>query len=217
MVVKGGKPRHKVLRNNIQRITKPAIQRLAQRAGVKSLSGLVYDETRRILKTHMESTLRNCITSCEHARRKRVMLKDLNVSLTMNNQFLGSAVNPNSQKATFGGCKPRPVKKGTVDNPKRKAKPGTGSLRDIRFQQKNSDCLIFPRAAFGTLTREIGQDFKENLTFAAEFLEMFQLVCENYLTELFNHANLCTIHAGRSTLHQKDLLLVQRVHGDTLF
>mgnify|MGYP003345910314 CR=1 FL=1 len=40
---KGGAKRHrKVLRDNIQGITKPAIRRLARRGGVKRISGLIY-------------------------------------------------------------------------------------------------------------------------------------------------------------------------------
>jgi hypothetical protein len=41
---KGGAKRHKkVLRDNIQGITKPAIRRLARRGGVKRISGLIYE------------------------------------------------------------------------------------------------------------------------------------------------------------------------------
>ena len=36
----------KVLRDNIQGITKPAIRRLARRGGVKRISGLIYEEVR---------------------------------------------------------------------------------------------------------------------------------------------------------------------------
>ena len=44
---KGGAKRHrKVLRDNIQGITKPAIRRLVRRGGVKRISGLIYEETR---------------------------------------------------------------------------------------------------------------------------------------------------------------------------
>uniref|UniRef100_A0A0D3F8Z9 Histone H4 n=1 Tax=Oryza barthii TaxID=65489 RepID=A0A0D3F8Z9_9ORYZ len=47
---KGGAKRHrKVLRDNIQGITKPAIRRLARRGGVKRISGLIYEETRGAL------------------------------------------------------------------------------------------------------------------------------------------------------------------------
>ncbi len=54
---KGGAKRHrKVLRDNIQGITKPAIRRLARRGGVKRISGLIYEETRGVLKVrHLNS------------------------------------------------------------------------------------------------------------------------------------------------------------------
>ena len=49
---KGGAKRHrKVLRDNIQGITKPAIRRLARRGGVKRISGLVYEEVSKELIT----------------------------------------------------------------------------------------------------------------------------------------------------------------------
>ena len=52
---KGGAKRHrKVLRDNIQGITKPAIRRLARRGGVKRISGLIYEETRGVLKVQFE-------------------------------------------------------------------------------------------------------------------------------------------------------------------
>ncbi|KAI3801528.1 hypothetical protein L1987_29635 [Smallanthus sonchifolius] len=53
---KGGAKRHrKVLRDNIQGITKPAIRRLARRGGVKRISGLIYEETRGVLKIFLEN------------------------------------------------------------------------------------------------------------------------------------------------------------------
>jgi len=41
----------KALRDNIQGIIKPAIRRLARRGGVKRISGLIYEETRGVLKS----------------------------------------------------------------------------------------------------------------------------------------------------------------------
>ncbi|XP_068112402.1 histone H4-like [Hyperolius riggenbachi] len=53
---KGGAKQHrKVLRDNIQGITKPAIRRLARRGGVKRISGLIYEETRGVLKVFLEN------------------------------------------------------------------------------------------------------------------------------------------------------------------
>ncbi|XP_041378798.1 histone H4-like, partial [Gigantopelta aegis] len=68
---KGGAKRHrKILRDNIQGITKPAIRRLARRGGVKRISGLVYEETRGVLKVFLENVIRDAVTYTEHAKRK---------------------------------------------------------------------------------------------------------------------------------------------------
>ena len=75
---KGGAKRHrKVLRDNIQGITKPAIRRLARRGGVKRISGLIYEETRGVLKVFLENVIRDSVTYTEHARRKTVTALDV--------------------------------------------------------------------------------------------------------------------------------------------
>eukprot|EP00116_Pleurobrachia_bachei_P019421 sb/3479683/ len=75
---KGGAKRHrKILRDNIQGITKPAIRRLARRGGVKRISGLIYEETRGVLKVFLENVIRDAVTYCEHAKRKTVTAMDV--------------------------------------------------------------------------------------------------------------------------------------------
>lgn len=76
----------KILRDNIQGITKPAIRRLARassrssirssietdrhdectgRGGVKRISGLIYEETRGVLKIFLENVIRDSVTYTE--------------------------------------------------------------------------------------------------------------------------------------------------------
>ena len=75
---KGGAKRHrKVLRDNIQGITKPAIRRLARRGGVKRISGLIYEEMRGVLKVFLENVIRDAVTYTEHAKRKTVTAMDV--------------------------------------------------------------------------------------------------------------------------------------------
>ena len=73
----GAKRTRKVLRDNIQGITKPAIRRLARRGGVKRISGLMYEETRGVLKNFLEQTIKDSVTYTEHARRKTVTALDV--------------------------------------------------------------------------------------------------------------------------------------------
>ena len=77
--VLGGAKRHKkVLRDTIKGITKPAIRRLCRRGGVKRIQSLIYDETRKIVKTpFLEDLVRDSVTYMEHARRKTVTAMDI--------------------------------------------------------------------------------------------------------------------------------------------
>jgi len=77
----GGKTRwkrqKKLLKDNVHGITKPDIRRLARRGGVKRISGMIYEETRAVLKAHLEKILADCVAYCEHARRKTVTVTDV--------------------------------------------------------------------------------------------------------------------------------------------
>ena len=75
---KGGAKRHnKPKRDAIVGVTKPAIRRLARRGGVKRISGLMYDETRTVLRSFLTNVVRDSVTYCEHARRKTVTSLDV--------------------------------------------------------------------------------------------------------------------------------------------
>ncbi|CAH3043404.1 unnamed protein product [Pocillopora meandrina] len=86
---KGGAKRHrKILRDNIQGITKPAIRRLARRGGVKRISGLIYEETRGVLKVFLENVIRDAVTYTEHAKRKTVTAMDVVYALKRQGRHL---------------------------------------------------------------------------------------------------------------------------------
>jgi histone H4 len=107
---RGGAKRHrKILRDNIQGITKvsptelcfgsvlicrvqPAIRRLARRGGVKRISGLIYEETRGVLKIFLENVIRDSVTYTEHAKRKTVTALDVCVSLSLSSSIPHSSL-----------------------------------------------------------------------------------------------------------------------------
>lgn len=47
-------------------ITKPAIRRLARRGGVKRISGLIYEETRGVLKIFLENVCLIILLEYQH-------------------------------------------------------------------------------------------------------------------------------------------------------
>lgn len=75
---KAGAKRHrKQTRNNLSGITKPAIQRLARRGGVKRISTLIYDHSRVVLRLFLEDVVRDAVTYTEHANRKTLTSSDV--------------------------------------------------------------------------------------------------------------------------------------------
>jgi histone H4 len=86
---KGGAKRHrKVLRNNIDGITKPAIRRLARRGGVKRISGLIIEESKGVLKVFLEKVLHDTVQYADHAQRKTVTAMDVVYALRRNGRTL---------------------------------------------------------------------------------------------------------------------------------
>ena len=69
-------------------VSKPAIRRLARRGGVKRISGLMYEESRMVLRKFLSTIIRDTITYTEHARRKTVTSLDVVYALKKNGKCL---------------------------------------------------------------------------------------------------------------------------------
>lgn len=94
---------------------------------------------------------------------------------------------------------------------KRRNRPGTVALREIRRYQKSTE-LLLRRAPFRRLVREIAQDVHEKpLRFQQEAFAALQEASEALVAEVFGDANLCAIHNKRVTLLQRDLQLAQKL------
>ncbi|XP_062285612.1 uncharacterized protein LOC133991157 isoform X1 [Scomber scombrus] len=211
---KGGAKRHrKVLRDNIQGITKPAIRRLARRGGVKRISGLIYEETRGVLKVFLENVIRDAVTYTEHAKRKTVTAMDVVYALKRQGRRSPPAFHikskreamartkqtarkstggkaPRKQLATKAARKSAPAT-GGVKKPHR-YRPGTVALREIRRYQKSTELLI-RKLPFQRLVREIAQDFKTDLRFQSSAVMALQEASEAYLVGLFEDTNLAVL------------------------
>ena len=96
---------------------------------------------------------------------------------------------------------------------KRRYRPGTVALREIRRYQKSTDLLI-RKLPFQRLVREVSQDFKSDLKFQKPALEALQQAAEAYLVGLFEDCNLCCLHRSAVTIHPKDLQLARRIRGE---
>ena len=79
-VGKGGakaKRHRKVLRDNINSITKGDIRRLARKGGVIRMNGHIYEEARGCFKIFLENVIRDALVYSLHARRKTITALDV--------------------------------------------------------------------------------------------------------------------------------------------
>lgn len=212
--------RRKRYRDNIQlALTKPAIQRLGQVAGVKSFSKNMYMESRGYMLVYLRNVLRAVIAYTEHARRKTVSVEDVEAAL--NRHTISGGViygNPKAKSCSkYGfsfGMQPGTTSTTGVKKA-RKFLPGTVALRKIEFYQKQSGCLHIPIAAFSRVVREVGQDYKADLKFSKKALTLLQYDAEHYLAELLEDTNLFTIFGGgRQQIRPKDSQMVRRLRGE---
>ncbi|KAL3741384.1 hypothetical protein ACJRO7_016940 [Eucalyptus globulus] len=96
---------------------------------------------------------------------------------------------------------------------KRRFRPGTVALREIRQFQKSWRLLI-PRAPFIRTVKEISNALAPDITrWTVEALYAIQEAAEDFLVHLFEDAMLCAIHAKRVTLMRKDFELARRLGG----
>lgn len=102
---------------------------------------------------------------------------------------------------------------------RKKRKPGTVALREIRQYQKSTEHLI-RRLPFQRLVREIAEDFgqgssfPEGVRFQSQAVEALLEAAENYLVHLYEDTNLNAIHAKRITIMVKDMQLARRIRGE---
>ena len=96
---------------------------------------------------------------------------------------------------------------------KRRYRPGTVALREIRRYQRTTDLLI-RKAPFQRLVREIAQDMKTDVRFQSTALLALQEAAEMHLIQLFEDTNLCALHAKRVTVMPRDMQLARRIRGE---
>ena len=97
---------------------------------------------------------------------------------------------------------------------RKRYRPGTVALREIRKQQKSTDLLI-PRLSFARVVKEIAQKISSTgLRFQSGALMALQEAAEAYVVALMEDTVLCCVHARRVTIMPKDMQLARRIRGE---
>ena len=114
---------------------------------------------------------------------------------------------------------------------KRRYRPGTLALKEIRRYQSSTDLLLL-KLPFSRLVcplvcqakffvddfqvREIAITLRpagQDMRWQSQAIQALQEASEAFLVHLFEATNLCAIHAKRVTIMQKDIQLARRIRG----
>lgn len=200
----------KILRDNIQGIKKPAIQRIINRAGIGRINGIVYDYTRMILLHDILNPLiKNAIIYTDYAKRVTVTEEDVKNSiehLTGKKIYDKFYVKPT--------CKTYSPKKSKVYDSKRR-KGDTDNLMEqkIKFYRQQDDCFYFDNASFNRLINEVAQTYNMYIKFTKDARAGIQLITEQYLHQLFDKArDIIKIRRGH-TIYPKDIEIALKFCG----
>ena len=121
-------------------------------------------------------------------------------------------------RSSIGGGKRLPATPAGATPGKRRYRPGTVALREIRRYQKGSELLI-PRLPFSRLVKEIAQNTSASfnisgLRFQSAALMALQEAAEAFIVNLMEDTVLCCVHARRVTIMPRDMILARRIRGE---
>ena len=111
----------------------------------------------------------------------------------------------------------KPPKAGGVRK-KRRFKPGTVALREIRKYQRSTE-LLLRKLPFQRLAREVCNEITavgDDKRWQQSAVIALQEAAEAYLIHLYEDTNLNAIHAKRITVMPKDMQLARRIRGEVM-
>jgi len=122
-----------------------------------------------------------------------------------------------AKKSTGGGKSPKASKKTKAPKKagKRRYKPGTVALREIRKIQKTG-ALLLRKAPFGRIIRAAVSDMKVTARFRKSAIAAVQEAAEAFATSTLEGAVMLQLHRKRKTLVKKDIEYVRRIKGELL-
>lgn len=123
-----------------------------------------------------------------------------------------------ANQTSSGGKKKSQAKKAKApkkegEGKKRRWRPGTVALREIKKFQHSTQLLI-KKAPFRRMIKEFMEKGKVGLRITQSGALAIQEATEAFTVSLLSDANLCAIHAKRVTLMPKDLQLARRLRGE---
>ncbi|KAM4695712.1 histone H3-like centromeric protein A [Rhinophrynus dorsalis] len=97
---------------------------------------------------------------------------------------------------------------------RRRYRPGSRALMEIRKFQKSTELLI-RKAPFYRLVKEVSDAYSGGFFYKWQSMALMALqeAAEAFLVRLFEDSYLCSLHAKRVTLYVQDIQLARKIRG----
>ena len=168
-----------------------------------------------------EMILKVAITYTEKAKRVRITIRDLELSIK-NNKEINLFCNNYNIQMIGGGVVPY-IHPKLIEKPKKKVRgkrkttthrfrPGTVSIREIKKHQKSSNCLTLAKHPFENMVRShMKKISNHNIKISKDFLTILQYFTEQETVKTLKLANFVAIHANRVKLSASDINFVTKI------
>lgn len=190
--------------DNITGITSAVIKRIGKKGGIKSMTSLTCEEVRGIIRVYLHGIIEKSIIISRGANHKVVSGNDVVMALKHVN---GKKHYFTDEEANLSACDV------FEDKLTKKKARGEKAIEEMRFYQRQHDCLYIPKIAFERLVKEISNNY-DSMKWSSDALGILQTVLESYLLDLFEDVQLCAIHAKREQVQPKDIHLVRKIRGE---
>jgi len=196
--------RHRrVLRDNIYGLTSGAVKRISLKTGkIGSREKAVINEIRDQSKKFLTAIISDAITMMAHARKKTVSEEMVRSAIErrtnlFSKKILGSA--PSKRCETYGSyLKSKSRSRGkSGSGSRRKSSRGSSLVRQIKFYQRQHDCLHLPKLVVARIIREISQDFTNNVRWSSKAENLLQYALELHIEAIFRVSGHIALHCDR--------------------
>lgn len=198
--------------------------RLIKRGGVVRQSGNLPQYMKSVtFQYFLEPFVSQVALVAKHHGRKTLVPEDVETACKMNGKELAMGLNITDPSKTKGlyGCKNRGKKSesnGTEENKgakkKRRKRPGTASIQQIRRLQKDSDCLELPISNFTFIVKGIAAKQIDGVRFREGTAKLIQLVTEDWVYKLSLRSNCAASHRNAQTVNNNDVNLALLLSGE---
>lgn len=188
-------------------IPKAQILRLANKAGVESIGGLCYAETRANVKSMVHELLKDAYIFMKAAGRKQLSATD--VVNAIYNRYGVRAVYSKTSLAALRAVKGVSTKKTGGEGSTRRWRSGTVAKRNVKHRQKEYNTVYIPITTFNRVVNEQYQLVSAELNYAMQVnaRSVLQLFVESRVIKTFAYAGSIAKTAGHSRVLVKDIRL----------